>query len=191
MDSHLREATTVMPYDQKEVAKLILMPEELLALANTHENQEMHHYRRLAFSFLPYDLGISKLMAALGIECERRLDTQLQVSQELGLADILTASETGQTTRSPFAKHYFFIVNREMAMAMLAQVIASADYSLRFHEHLQNANTMPELGPMLKGFVKQKQTECRILQESLDSLESSVGSFSMPITVGYRQRALG
>ncbi|GGX89564.1 hypothetical protein GCM10007160_16160 [Litchfieldella qijiaojingensis] len=179
-----------MPYDQQDVAKLILMPEELLVLADTHETHEMHHYRRLAFSFLPFDVGISKLMAALGVECERRLDTQREVTQELGLSDLITTGEAGNAARSPFGKHYFFIVNRAMAMAMLTQVIASADYSLRFHEHLQSANAMPELDPMLKGFVKQKQAECRILQESLDSLESSVDSVSMPAMASYRQRSL-
>lgn len=150
-------------HNKTDVAKLVLLPEELLSLANAHERQEMNHYRRLAFGFLPFDLGTSKLMAALGVECERRLDEQWQASQRLALPDTHATHET----RS--AKQYFFVVNREMAMEMLTQALAVADYSLRFSEHLQAANATPELDSMLSAFVKQKRAECRILQDRLDA----------------------
>ncbi|MFC3284540.1 hypothetical protein [Litchfieldella rifensis] len=171
-----------MPHDQTDVAKLVLLPEELLVLANAHERQEMNHYRRLAFGFLPFDLGMSKLMAALGIECERRLDEQRQASQRLALPDTLTAHETRH------AKQYFFVVNRDMAMETLTQAIAVADYSLRFSEHLLDANATPELDPMLTAFVKQKRAECRILQDSLDAC---VDRGPKHVMAGYGRQSAG
>ncbi|EPC00368.1 hypothetical protein L861_13930 [Litchfieldella anticariensis FP35 = DSM 16096] len=64
----------------------ILGTTELLALASDHEHREMNCNRHMAFCFLPFGLGISHLMAALGAVCEQHFNEFKLFAQRLDLS---------------------------------------------------------------------------------------------------------
>jgi hypothetical protein len=147
---------------------LTLLPQEQLSLASHHEVNEMHRYRQLAMSFLPTAPPISRLMAALGMECEQRLDTLKRVAEQLELGACVTTREPGG--RMPFdsTRQHFFVVDEATAKRRLEQALENAQSSLDFFDWLLATNATPELYRPLLAFVTQKRAECRILQEIRD-----------------------
>lgn len=63
--------------------------DEQLFLAHEHESREMERYRGLALSFLPTHPHVSRLMAALGIECEHRIGALEALAEQLQLRHFL------------------------------------------------------------------------------------------------------
>jgi hypothetical protein len=152
-------------------AKLALVLDELLALADAHESAELARYRRLAFSFLTYCTATSRLMAAMGIECEMRLEKLRRVSQQLGLQSPSAKGTSRRAGLNSASAQYFCISNQGMAIDELIQAIADAEYSLRFYEHLSEISAAPELYPILSAIIRQKQAEHAVLQERLASCD--------------------
>ncbi|WP_104202774.1 hypothetical protein [Billgrantia saliphila] len=142
-----------------KIARLVLVLDELLTLAEAHERAELTRYRRLAFSFLPYDTAVSRLMASLGIQCEMRIDELRRVSHQLGLTD----SAMAQGSSSSAIPHAF-VSDPVMALETLRQAVHDADYSLRFHKHLREASAVPSLFPVMTAIIKQKQAEHAVLE---------------------------
>lgn len=145
----------------------VLLPGELLTLAGDHECQEMGHYRHLAFRFLPFGRGISRLMATLGIECERRLAEILRVVCELDPPTSPVTSPAGAawpagTQGGPATS---LIARRGQALATLKRAEARAEHAVRVANHLHEINATPFLQPLLLGMLAQKQAERHILAE--------------------------
>ncbi|EPC00453.1 hypothetical protein L861_14370 [Litchfieldella anticariensis FP35 = DSM 16096] len=150
-------------------ARFVLLPEELFFLANAHENREKVRYEQLSICFQSFDTGCTRLMKELARECEARLDKQRKASLHLGLSSEATAESAPTRAVTPHVKRHIFITHDAMAIEVITKAIAAAEYSLRFSEYLNEANITPELEGMLVTFVRQKQLECRIVQEALDA----------------------
>ncbi|RCV90220.1 hypothetical protein [Billgrantia montanilacus] len=153
-----------MPETKTKIARLVLVLDELLTLAEAHEKTELARYRQLAFSFLTFDTSVSRLMASLGIQCEMRIEVLQRVFRQLGLTDLPTSSEKTEAAQP------YFICSPEMANDVLAQAITDAEYSLRFHQHLREASIIPALYPALSVIIKQKQAEHTVLEGFMTSL---------------------
>ncbi|PMR76570.1 hypothetical protein [Billgrantia endophytica] len=149
----------------------MLVLDELLTLAEAHEKTELSRYRQLAFSFLTFDTSVSRLMASLGIQCEMRIEELRRVSRQLGLAES-PASQTMASTGLTRGAQPYFICDQGTALEVLAQAIADAKYSLRFHKHLREASAIPALYPALSVIIKQKQAEHAVLDGFLATRSS-------------------
>ncbi|MGM0702895.1 MAG: hypothetical protein ACQEUG_10920 [Pseudomonadota bacterium] len=160
-----------MPTPSATAARLVFQCDELLALAKAHEGGELARYRRLAFGFLTFNTAISRLMASLGIECEKRLDTLRHAArQQEAEATPFDGSDRRPVVETRHAGSPFrFISHYGMAIDTLHQAAADADYSRRFYEHLQMASAVPAFHPTLTAIIKQKRAECDVLQEYLSS----------------------
>ncbi|MDN3555095.1 hypothetical protein [Halomonas maura] len=141
----------------------VLLPGELLALAGDHECQEMGHYRCLAFRFLPFGRGISRLMATLGIECERRLTEILRSARELAPPASRAVPPTAPGRQAAAASG--LIAGRGQALRALKLAEARAEHAVRVATHLEEVNATPFLQPLLLGMLAQKQAERHILAE--------------------------
>lgn len=150
-----------------------LLPRELLVLAVDNEQQEMRHYRRLAFRFLPFGRGISRLLATLSIECERRLAELLLAGRELGLSpsSVDAPSAVAEQVASLGGKAAGLIGGRGQALAALQHIEARAEHAVRVALHLAEINATPALQPLLLGVVAQKQAERHILGELLEAYD--------------------
>lgn len=173
-----------MPTTTPSLARLVLVLDKLLTLADTHERDELARYRQLAFSFLTYDTAISRLMASLGIQCEMRLETLEWVTREFGLPPRASrpSSRTHQAHLQQAARQvnqHFFINDPLTAYDEFSHTIDKAAYSLHFYDNLMEASAMPALTPVLSAIIKQKRTEHEVLVEyrqNLDSRQREVSS---------------
>ncbi|MFC3285106.1 hypothetical protein [Litchfieldella rifensis] len=173
-----------------DLTPLTLLPQEQLVLASTHENQEMYRYRRLALSFLPNATYISRLMAALGSECEQRLDTLGHVAERLGLSACLTTTEARNDHSLPAtaAQRHFFITDDVMADQTLKQALEAAHHSRHFSDRLLETNATPELHEPFLTFARQKHVACRVLQECQEQWRLASGQRPRPEEAHHRAR---
>ncbi len=153
-----------MPEKPTTIARLVLVLDELLPLAEAHERAEVTRYRRLAFSFLPFDTAVSRLMASLGIQCEMRVEELRRLSRQLARSEPEAAQPPHTARPVPF-----FIDSPLLALETLQQAVSDAEYSLHFHKHLRDASAVPALYPALTSVIKQKQAEHIVLQGFLTS----------------------
>lgn len=154
-----------MPEIQTKTTRLVLAPTEQLSLAEAHERAELTRYRRLAFSFLPYDTAVSHLMASLGIQCEACLEELRRLVRLLGIPPTDLRDHATRTGASPL----LFMANPAMALEALMQSVVDAEYSLRFYKHLRDTSSIAALYPPLTAILKQKRTEHAVLEEFLAS----------------------
>lgn len=145
-------------------ASLLLLPQEQLTLANAHETDELQRYRRLTFSFLPNAPQASRLMATLGLQCESRLETLHKVAKQLELCACVGKDYTDVSNLQRMNRH-LFVVDEKMGNEVLEQALRAAVESKNFFEWLLNTNATPELHQPLLNFVKEKESECRVLLE--------------------------
>ncbi|WP_163558617.1 hypothetical protein [Halomonas sp. NO4] len=167
------------PTTTTTTARLVLAPDELLTLAATHERAELARYRRLAFGFLTYDTALSRLMASLGIECERRLQALREAAERHGVAQVV-----GEHTERyrPWQHHLplGLVTHHAMALDSLHQALADADYSQRFYAQLRTASAVPALDSLLAKILRQKGSEHAVLQEQLTS-RGELGCHSLAV----------
>lgn len=142
--------------------------DQLLALASTHEVAELSRYRRLAFSFLTFNTGISRLLAGLGIECEKRLKRLTHTAQRMELPYPLSSSDHYYAKlREKDADPQYFIGSEGMAIEALTQALVDAEMSRCFYEHLREASDASPLHSLLDSIFRQKQAELDVLSERL------------------------
>lgn len=146
------------------------LPEEEFRLVWDHEIEEMHRYRGFALSFLPAHPRISRLMVALGIECEERLDILAQAAESLDVGEGLWNRNISEELLAKLRRQYFFVVNDDIARLTLAQVHAAACNSWHFYRMMQDSCSTHELRVILSKFDLQKDSACRILEEIKESL---------------------
>ncbi|MDI5934452.1 hypothetical protein [Halomonas kalidii] len=143
--------------------------DEQLRLARDHEYREMQRYRGLALSFLPTRPRVSRLMAAIGVECEQRLAALAALADHLQLRHCLPV-EPPRRFRLPEAHRlHLFIANDAMACQALGYALAAAHHSRQFSELLVRFCHTAELEALLEHFIEQKRNECRLLEETQDS----------------------
>ncbi|WP_245904457.1 hypothetical protein [Billgrantia lactosivorans] len=145
-------------------ASLLLLPQEQLTLASTHEVAELQRYRRLSLSFLPRAPQVSRLMSCLGLQCEKRLDTLRGVASRLELEACVT-SPAAITASFASAPRHFFVEEDGMAVQLLDQAIHIAVETKRFFAWLLETNATPELHRTFVDFVREKEAECHVLLE--------------------------
>lgn len=160
----LRQEDSAMPEKPTTITRLALVLDELLTLAEAHERAEVTRYRRLAFSFLPFDTAVSRLMASLGIQCEMRVEELRRLAQQMGRTEPETTHSQPANLPMPF-----FIDTPLLALETLHQAVSDAEYSFHFHKHLREASTVPALYPALTAVIKQKQAEHVVLKGFLAS----------------------
>ncbi len=144
---------------------LTLLPQEQLSIAHTHETGELNRYRRLALSFLPIAPHISRLMAALGIECEERIQTLRNVARQLELDACVSLNPPRESPFLPRSPQHFFVVDDAMSRDALMATEDAAEVTCRLFAWLLETNATPELHRPLQAFVAQKNNEYRIIQE--------------------------
>lgn len=145
-------------------ASLTLIPQEQLPLANAHETAELQRYRRLALGFLPTAPQVSRLMASLGLQCEKRLDALRQVAAKLELEACVGVPPMDPPSFELTHRH-FFVADDGMATQLLDQAILTAVESKKFFAWLLETNATPELHQPFSDFVKEKEAESLVLLE--------------------------
>ncbi|MGM0984239.1 MAG: hypothetical protein ACQEXG_12575 [Pseudomonadota bacterium] len=141
------------------------LPEEEFLLVWDHELEEMHRYRGFALCFLPTHPSISRLMVALGIECEERLDGLLSTAEGLGLGEKLRHRGLSPELQAELRREHFFVVDDSIARLTLAQVLLAACNSWQFYRLMLDSCSSHELCVILRHFVDQKDNACRVLEE--------------------------
>ncbi len=121
-----------------------LLPEELLDLAGDHEHDELERYRGLAFRFLAFSGATSRLMAALGIECEMRLAGLARAARRLGLDE--PHSEAAMRLATPAVAPPALIGSLTMARDALSQAMTDAATSRQFYARLGEFGAGSSLG---------------------------------------------
>ena len=147
--------------------------DEQLVLAHDHEHREMLRYRGLALSFLPTRPHVSRLMAALGIECERRLATLEELACHLELRDCLPTDSPRQRPQPDTHRLHLFIANQAMACQALGYALTAAHHSRQFSELLARFCHEPSLATVLGSFADQKHKECQLLQDAREGAYSA------------------
>lgn len=140
--------------------------DEQLLLAHEHESREMERYRGLALSFLPTQPHVSRLMAALGIECEQRTAALEALAEQLGLRQYLPTGPSRHPTLPGASQLHLFITDDAMAFLTLSHALAVADYSRRFSELMARYCQLPALDALLAQFIERKRTACHLLEEA-------------------------
>ncbi|MDI5891530.1 hypothetical protein [Halomonas rhizosphaerae] len=148
-----------------------LLPEELLGLASDHERDELERYRGLAFRFLAFSSATSRLMAALGIECEMRLAGLARAACRLGLDE--PRGDAATRLAAPAVAPPVLVDSLKMARDALSQAMADAAASRRFYARLGEVGAASSLGHEFVAIARQKQAELAILREHC--LESGAG----------------
>lgn len=153
------------------IAFLTCLPGEQLALIGTHEIEEMHRYRGFALSFLPIKPCVSRLMAALGVECEDRVDNLRRTAKKMHLTEEFIIDDGVSGSRlAELRRQHFFVVDDDIAWLTLVQVLVAAYNSWQFHELMLHTCSTAELRALLTQFVQQKRDACRILEDLQDTL---------------------
>lgn len=142
--------------------------DEQLFLAHEHESREMERYRGLALSFLPTHPHVSRLMAALGIECEHRIGALEALAEQLQLRHFLPPPPSRHPPLAGTRQLHLFITDDAMAYQALDHAVTLAQYSRRFSELMARYCQRPELDALLAQFIEQKRNACRRLEESLE-----------------------
>ncbi|WP_416139627.1 hypothetical protein ACM26W_04295 [Halomonas sp. HK25] len=140
-----------------------LLPEELLALAGDHERTELERYRDLAFRFLAFSSAASRLMAALGIECEMRLSGLLRAARRLGLEEPRAGGAIQPA--APAVTAPGLISSLAMARGALSKAMTDAAASQRLYVRLGELGAGCSLGHEFVAIARQKQAELAILRE--------------------------
>lgn len=143
-----------------------------LVFAHKLEHREMLRYRGLALSFLPTRPPISRLMAALGVECEQRSLALEELAAHREIRDCLPASRPTRLWL-PRTHVHLFIVNDVLAHEALDYILSAAQHSCQISAVLTQLTRTPGLKTLLKRFVEQKRHECRQLEEA----KANVGAF--------------
>ncbi|GAB2793580.1 hypothetical protein GCM10027040_19880 [Halomonas shantousis] len=147
----------------------LFLPRDLLVLACAHEAREKHRYRLMSLRFMPYNVGVHRLLEILACESEQRLEALLQASKSL-MDDGLAETLAGQCEVQPEQEERFFITDDTMAAEALASALRDEQKSLHFYRRLREGNGMPGLDRLLATFIRQAQMQCQILQEHEDVL---------------------
>lgn len=152
--------------------------DEQLTFAHDLERREMQRYRGLALSFLPTRPHISRLMAALGIECERRLIALENLAERLHLRDCLPGGRPcwpqWRFRLSQAQPLYRFITDEAMACHTLAYALAAAEHSRQISELLAESCHTADVETLVGDFIEQKRNECRLLEEVQDRAYSAM-----------------
>ncbi|MCL7940309.1 hypothetical protein M8009_08340 [Halomonas sp. ATCH28] len=140
--------------------------DEQLLLAHEHESREMERYRGLALSFLPTHPHVSRLMAALGIECEQRIAALEALAEQLKLSQFLLTRPSRHPALPGASQLHLFITDDTMACQALSHALAVAHYSRRFSELMARYCQLPALDALLAQFIDHKRTACQLLEEA-------------------------
>ncbi len=152
--------------------------DEQLTFAHDLERREMQRYRGLALSFLPTRPHISRLMAAIGIECEQRLVALEALAERLHLRDCLPGARPPwprlRFRLSQAQPLYRFITDEAMACHTLAYALAAAEHSRQISEQLAQSCRTADVETLVDDFIEQKRNECRLLEEAQDRAYSAM-----------------
>ncbi|WP_139195521.1 hypothetical protein [Halomonas daqiaonensis] len=146
------------------------LPEEEFLLVRDHEIEEMHRYRGFALCFLPTHPSISRLMVALGLECEERLDSLVETAEALGMGEKLGNRSISPELQAELRRQHFFVLDDDIAKLTLAQVLVAACNSWQFYRLMLDSCSTHQLCVILRQFVIQKDNACRVLEEVQESL---------------------
>lgn len=146
------------------------MPEDLLALANDHEQHEYHRYRLLSLRFLTYHLGISQLLQALAGESRQRVQALIEVAAPLSADTPCLRDPALAPWQAPRRQPHFFIFDEALAARELRRAMLEEHRSFRFYQCLRTYNGIPGLDGLLDAFVEQARAQCTILEETQDQL---------------------
>ncbi|QFU02776.1 hypothetical protein FIU83_14115 [Halomonas sp. THAF5a] len=139
-----------------------------LSITYDHEAREMERYRGLALSFLPSHPHVSRLMAALGIECEQRLAALETLAERLERRSCLPAPLARRRDHATQYRQHLFIRDDATAAQTLSYALAFAQHSLQFSELMARHCQLAGLDTLLTRFADGKRRECRLLEELRD-----------------------
>ncbi|MDN3555113.1 hypothetical protein [Halomonas maura] len=146
------------------------MPEDLLALANDHEQHEYHRYRLLSLRFLTFHLGISQLMQALAGESRQRVQALIEVAAPLNADTPCLRDPALVPWQDRRSQPHFFIFDDALAAQELKRALLEEHRSFRFYKCLRTYSGIAGLDGLLDAFVEQARAQCTILEETQDQL---------------------
>ncbi|MFG6157491.1 hypothetical protein ACGTNG_01660 [Halomonas sp. 1390] len=155
-----------------------------LSLTYDHESHEMERYRGLALSFLPTRPEVSRLMATLGIECERRLGALETLAEQLQRRHCLPATLARRRAIAEQYRLHLFISDDAMAAQTLNYALAFAQHSLQFSKLMARHCELARLDTLLDRFVDSKRHECRLLEEMRDQIHRAFAGSRAAGSVG-------
>ncbi|CAO1663343.1 Bro-N domain-containing protein [Halomonas sp. NYA30] len=141
------------------------LPQDQLALAYSQETRELYRYRGLTLCFLPFDLPVSRLMSAIGMECEHRLFSLQEVAKQMELVLPSTISQQRKASFLTKNSRHFFVVDEHMGRQVLLDAEEAAEATYTLFSRLSETNATPELQHLLSTFVTQKYSEYRVVKE--------------------------
>lgn len=158
---------------------LTFLPQEQIALAHSHEKNELHRYRWLALTFLPFDSSVSRLMTAIGMECVHRLCNLQEVASKMGLGACIYNDQLRQAPLLKINNQHFFVVDKPMGRELISKAEEDAKVSCTFFNWLLETNATPELHKTLFNCATQKTNECRVLQECREQWKLGFSELSL------------
>lgn len=150
------------------------LPEEEFRLVQLHETEEMHRYRGFALSFLPHFPCISRLMMALGIDCEERLTTLVATAECLGMAGKLAAPAVPDDLEAQQRRQHFFVADNDVAQLTLGQALAASYGDWQFYQLMLDSCGTPDLSVLLHDVIGQKSNACQVLEEVWDTWDDTL-----------------
>ncbi|NVF14611.1 hypothetical protein [Vreelandella maris] len=158
------------------VSLTVLSPlaQDQLTLAYSQETHELYRYRGLALCFLPFDLPVSRLMSAIGMECEHRIFNLHEVAKQM---ELVLPSTISQLREMPFLNtnsRHFFVVDESMGRQALLNAEEAAETSHTFFSRLSETNAIPELKQLLSTFVTQKYSEYHVVKECREQWKNAL-----------------
>lgn len=143
-----------------DILTLTRLPQEQLALASSHERDDVFRYRRLALDFLHHSFSITRLMASLSRGCEKRLEALAAVANRLDLgACVAWPPKVSEDELSFSDWRQTLIINNAMASEAMLKAVSDAYRSKTLSCHLLETNSTPELETLLWIFSRQKHLE--------------------------------
>ncbi|QEA40245.1 hypothetical protein FGL86_14915 [Pistricoccus aurantiacus] len=145
-----------------------LMEAKLIQLSRDKEHERIEYYQQLTLRFLPFNVGISRLMKELANESVGRLQALTRVGQDLADQHPDFEQPCSSSGKSESHSRHFFVIDSNMAMAILEQAWQCEYEAQGFYQGLRSRNTILALDAMLEGFIKQARQQANIVQECKD-----------------------
>lgn len=172
------------------VTALAALPQEQLALAYSHEVDELKRYRWLALNFLSTESTASCLMAAIGMECEQRLRELQKVARHMELDACVNELAPWATSVDDPASQRVVELDETVTQRILLQVESSAMETYRFFAWLLETNATPELHRPFLAFVNQKNNEYQVIREYRESCWPARGEKAPYSTITQRRHCI-
>ena len=150
----------------KKLSKKGYFAEEVLAKSQLKEIERMSLYQSITLAFLPFNIGISRLMKELEKESDARINRLEEIAMSLQLSEAIAPFTRKTIPEKPYDRRHFFVIHTTMAMDILEQVWQHEYRAQCFYEWLKAGNATAGLDKLLADFIRQAKNQAHILQDA-------------------------